>query len=207
MMDKKDHGGWTGCVVGGSIGFCGIKGVLGRERKTRDRTQICSSQQMCGEVEASSEFFMASKVVEAEHCKNYNAAGLSLEFECLDDGQGPKRQNCELECEDGGERHRREEAAMNGFEPVVETLAQNWSPMDRKGQHERVDCHQRTYSQLGWSCCQDGPQRNLCEGLEMPRSSMVEVETASLERSGERQVVWPTPTAVQNLQVRGHGCW
>ena len=32
------------------------------------------------------EFFMASQVVAAEHCKNYNVAGLSLEFECLDDG-------------------------------------------------------------------------------------------------------------------------
>ena len=36
---------------------------------------------------------------------------------------------------------------------------------------------------------------------------MVEMETATLERSGERQMVWPTPTAVQNLQVGGHGCW
>ena len=30
---------------------------------------------------------------------------------------------------------------------------------------------------------------------------MVEMETAPLERSGERQMVWSTPTAVQNLQV------
>ena len=96
---------------------------------------------------------------------------------------------------------------MDGIGPVVETLAQNWSQMDRKGQYERVDCHQRTYAQLGWSCCQDGPQRNLCEGLEMPRSSMVEMETDSLERSGERHMVWPTPTTVQTLQVGGHGCW
>ena len=36
---------------------------------------------------------------------------------------------------------------------------------------------------------------------------MVEMETAPLERRGERQMVWPTPTAVQNLQVGGHGCW
>ena len=79
-----------------------------------------------------------------------NVAGLSLEFECLDDGKDPKRQNCELECEDGGERHRREEAAMDGIEPAVETLAHNWPSMDRKGQHERVDCHQRMYAQLGW---------------------------------------------------------
>ena len=36
---------------------------------------------------------------------------------------------------------------------------------------------------------------------------MVEMETAKLERGGERQKVWPTPTTVQNLQVGGHGCW
>ena len=97
----------------------------------------------------------------------------------------------------------REKAAMDGIGPVVETPAQNWTSLDRKGQYicERVDGHQRTYAQLGWSCCQDGPQRNLCEGLEMPRSSMVEMETAPLEKSGERQMVWPTPTAVENLQV------
>ena len=37
---------------------------------------------------------------------------------------------------------------------------------------------------LSWcgSCCQNGAQRNLCEGLEMRRSSMVETETASVER-------------------------
>ena len=58
-------------------------------------------------------------------------AGLPLEFECLDDGQGPKRQNCELEYEDDGERHRREDAAVDGIEPV-------------EGQYERADCHQRT---------------------------------------------------------------
>ena len=73
-------------------------------------------------------------------------------------------------------------------------LDQNRSSVDREGQHERVDCYQRTYVQLGWSCCQNGPQRNLCEGLEMPRSSMVEMETASLERSRERHMVWSAPT-------------
>ena len=95
---------------------------------------------------------------------------------------------------------------MDGIEPVVETMAQNWSSMDREGKYERADCHQRTHARLGWSCCQDGPQRNLCESLEMPRPSMVEVETTTLERSGERQMVWPTPTTVQNLQVGRHCC-
>ena len=83
----------------------------------------------------------------------------------------------------------REKAVMYGTGPVVETLAQNWTSLDRKGQHERVDGHQRTYAQLGWSCCQYGLQRNLCEGLDMSRTSMVEMETATMERSGERKMV------------------
>ena len=45
------------------------------------------------------------------------------------------------------------------------------------------------------------------EGLEMPRPPMVEMETTPLERCGERQMVWPTPTAIQNLPVGRHGCW
>ena len=57
---------------------------------------------------------------------------------------------------------------------------------------------------LGWSCCQEGPQRNLCEGLEMQRSSMVEMETDPLERNGERQVVWPTRRSV-GICPRKHG--
>ena len=79
--------------------------------------------------------------------------------------------------------------------------------MDRERQCERAGCHQRTYAQLGPPCGQDGLQRNLREGLEMPRPSMVEMETTSLERSRERQMGWPSPTTVQNLQMGGHGCW
>ena len=64
-------------------------------------------------------------------------------------------------------------------------------------QYECAGGHQRSYAQLGWPCGKDGLQRNLCEGSEMSRPSMVEMETAQLERGGERQIVWPTPTAVQ----------
>ena len=66
---QKHHGGRIGCGVGGSVVVGGIKGVLGRECKTCDRTQISLSRQMYGEVEASSEFFMAPQVVAVEHCK------------------------------------------------------------------------------------------------------------------------------------------
>ena len=154
-----------------------------------------------------SEIFMAPQIVALEHCKDYNVAGFLLEFKCLDDGQGQKRQHYKLEYEDGGERNWREEAAVDGIGPVVEILAKNWSSVDREMQYECADCYQRTYAQLGWSCCQNGPQRNLCEIPDMPRSSIVEMETASLERSGERQMIWPTPTTVQNLQVAGGRTW
>ena len=96
---------------------------------------------------------------------------------------------------------------------MVETLAQDWSTLDREMQYECVGGHQRSYAQLGWTCGKDGLQRNLCEGSEMSRPPMVEMETDKLERGGERQMVWPTPTTVQNLQVGGHGwgglqiCW
>ena len=63
-----------------------------------------------------------------------------------------------------------------------------------KGQH----------CELG-SCCQNGLQRYLCEGLEMSGTSMEEMATVPLERNGEGQMVWPAPTTFQNLQVGGHG--
>ena len=75
---------------------------------------------------------MAPQIVAAEHCEDHDVAGLPLEFECLDDGQGTKRQNCELERENGGECCWSEEAARDGTGPVVETLAQDWSSMDRE---------------------------------------------------------------------------
>ena len=76
--------------------------MSGRECKTCDRTQNSSSQQMSGEMETCVEFSMAHQIVAVEHCKDYDVAGLPLEFECLDDGQGTKGQNCELERENGG---------------------------------------------------------------------------------------------------------
>ena len=175
----------------GEPGTSSRDGVSGRKCKTCDRTQNSSSQQMSGDMETCVEFSMAPQIVAAEHCKDYDGAGLPLEFECLDDGQGTKRQNCELERENGGEFCWSEEAARDGTGSVVETLAQDWSSMDRERQHECAGCHQRTNAQLGRPCGQDGLQRNLREGLEMPRPSMG----------------WPSPTTVQKFQMGGHGCW
>ena len=118
-----------------------------------------------------------------------------------------ERQNCELERKNGGECCWSEKTAWIGAGTVVETLAQDWSSLDREMQYECAGGHERSCPQLGWTCGQDGLQRNLCEGSEMSRPSMVEMETPQLQRSGERQMVRPTPTAVQNLQVGGHGCW
>ena len=93
-----------------------------------------------GEVETSSEFLMAAQVLEVESCENHNVAGLSLELECLDDGQGTERDK-------------------------IASWSANWTSLDREGQHERSDCRQRTCAQLGRSCGKVGPERNLCEAL------------------------------------------
>ena len=167
---QKHHGGRIGCGVGRSSGVCGIDGVSRWECKT------CAPQ-----------------IAAVEHRKNYDVASLSMELECLDDGQGTERQNCELERENGGECCWSEKTARNGDGTVVETLAQDWSSLDREMQYECAGGHQRSYAQLGWTCGKDGLQRNLCKGSEMSRLTMVEMETDKLERGGERQMVWSTP--------------
>ena len=48
--------------------------------------------------------------------KNHNAAEFSLEFE--DDGESSKRQDLQLECENGGKRDWNEEATMDGSGPM-----------------------------------------------------------------------------------------
>ena len=129
-----------GLAVRGSPGVCGVEGVSGRRCKARDRAQISSSQQMSSEVETGSEIFMVRTNAALEHRKKHNVAGFSLEFERLDDCRSPKRQNCELECESGGKRDWSDKATVDGIGPVVETVAQDGSPVDPKLQHERVEC-------------------------------------------------------------------
>ena len=75
----------------------------------------------------------------------------------------------------------------------METLAQERSPLDREVQRECCDRHQRTRGQLGRSCCQNGRGRDLREGLEVSRTSVVEMATVPLERNGEGEVVWRAP--------------
>ena len=155
--------------------------MSGWECKTCDRTQNSSSQQMPCKMETCVEFPMAPQIAAVEHRKSYDVAGFPLELECLDDGQGTEGRNCELERENGGECWS-EKTARNGAGTVVETLAQDWSSLDREMQYECAGGHQRSYAKLGWTCGKDGLQRNLCEGSEMSRPPMVEMETAKLER-------------------------
>ena len=94
--------------------------------------------------------------VALEHCEIDNVAGLSLEFERVDNGESPKRQRIGLDCEIGGERDQNEEAPVDGNGSVVETFAQDWSPLDRQMQRECADSRQRTRALLGWSRGQNG---------------------------------------------------
>ena len=114
-----------------------------------------------------------------------------------------QRDNSQLEREHAVERDRSEEAVVDGNGSVVETLAQDWSPLDREMQHECADSHQGTSALLGWSRGQNGPLEDLREGFEMSGTSVVEMETAPLERSGARQRRRTAPKAVQNLQMGG----
>ena len=54
-------------------------------------------------METCVEIPMAPQIVAVEHRKDYDVARFPLELECLDDGQGTERQNCELQRENGGE--------------------------------------------------------------------------------------------------------
>ena len=79
---------------------------------------------------------MAPEEVALEHSEIDNVTGFSVEFERVDDGESPKRHNFELECENGGERDRSEEATVDGTESEAEISAQDWSSLDREMQHE-----------------------------------------------------------------------
>ena len=162
--------------------------MSGRECKTCDRTQNSSSQQMPCKMETCVEFPMAPQIAAAEHRKNYDVAGLSMELECLDDGQGTERDkiaswSARMVANVVGVKKN----ARNGVGTMLEPLTHDWSSMDREMQYECAGGHQGSYAQLGWTCGKAGLQRNLCEGSEMSRPIMVEMETAKLERGGGRQ--------------------
>ena len=91
----------------------------------------------------------------------------------MDDGESPKRQDFELECENGGKRDWCEAVSVDGNGSVVETLALHWTLLDREMQHKCSECHQRTSAQLGRTCCQNELLGDLREGLEMSVTSVV----------------------------------
>ena len=170
----------------------------------RSHTEQLKQQMPC-KMETCVEFPMAPQIVAVEHRKNYDVAGFPLELECLDDGQGTERDKiASWSCENGGECCWSEKTARNGAGTVVETLAQNWQWIEMCNMVLAI--RDRMLSWAGHVARMD--YKEICaKALRCRGLTMVEMETAKLERGGERQMVWPTPTTVQNLQVGGHGCW
>ena len=60
-----------------------------------------SSEQMLGEMTICAEVVMAPEETALEHPEIDNVAGFLVEFERVDDGESSKRQDFELECENG----------------------------------------------------------------------------------------------------------
>ena len=86
---------------------------------------------------------------------------------------------------------------VDGNGSVVETLAQNWTLLDREVQHECADSHERTSALLGRTCGQNGQLGDLREDLEMLGTSVVEM-------ARERQVDRTTSKTIQNPQMGGY---
>ena len=57
---------------------------------------------------------------------------------------------------------------------------------------------------LGWTCGQNGLFGDLCESLEMSRTTVAEMAPAPPERGGEGQICRTAPKPVQNLQMGGY---
>ena len=84
---------------------------------------------------------------------------------------------------------------MDGHGPVVEIFG---TELDTAGSRS-ADSHQRPSTLPGSTCGQNGPFGDLCAGLEMSGTSVVEMATALLERGRERQVGRTASKTVQNL--------
>ena len=106
-------GGRVGSVVGRSVGMCGVEGVSGRKCAASDCAQISSCEQVLGEMADRAEFIIAPEEAALEH----------HEFERVGDGESSKRQDFELERENGGKRDWCEAASLDGSGPVVVTLS------------------------------------------------------------------------------------
>ena len=114
-------------------------------------------------------------------------AGFSLECECLDDDQDTKRQNFEL---------ARMVANVIGVKkPPWMELDQGWrllaqdgaSDGSRSGNMNVVTAiREREHSAGQVHAARMDYKENCCESLEMSRISVVEMETAPLEKSGRK---------------------
>ena len=208
MMDKNIMVDGSAVVWEEVLEFVGSMVCLDGECKTCDRTQNSSSQQMSSKVETCVEFSMAPQIVAVEHHKEFDVAGPSSGARV----SGRRSRHRETKLRVGAREWWR--MLLDVKKPPGMELGQWWRLWHRTGHRWIEKCNMnvvvairdRMLSWAGHEARLD-LQRNLGEGSEMSRPSMVEMETTPLERNGERQMVWPTPTAFQNLQVGGHGCW
>ena len=155
--------------------------MFGWNCAARDCAQVSFSEQMLGEMANRLGFIMEPEETALECREIDHVAGFSVELESVDDGESSK---ISIWSANSGNRDWCETAPVDGDGSVVETLAQNWAPLDPEVQHEYADSHQRTSALLGRSRGQNGlgDQR---EDLEIS-ASVVEMATALLERNRER---------------------
>ena len=100
MMDKNIMVDGSAVVWEEVLEFCGIDGVFGREMQDmRSHTEQLKPTNCRAKWKLVFNSPWLPRFVAVEHHKDHDVAGFPLELECLDDGQGTERQNCELERE------------------------------------------------------------------------------------------------------------
>ena len=126
----KDDGHEHWSVVGRGAGICGIEVVFGWKCKERDCTQICSSEQVSGDMETHSEFIMAKRKLRLSIVKStvWHAFLWSSTAWTRVKAQRDKIASWIA----------REVANVIGVKKPpwmeMETFAQDWSPLDREMQ-------------------------------------------------------------------------
>ena len=158
--------------------FDGVEGVVGREMQdSRFHTDSSSSQQVSGEVETRSEFFMAPEKVAPEHCRKTT---MWLAF----------LWSWSVWTTVKAQRHK---IASCGARMVANAIGMKKAPWMERGQWHTTDhrwiekCNMNVLTAIrervlvDWSRCQSGLLRDLCEGLEMSGTAVVKVATTPLE--------------------------
>ena len=137
-----------------------------------------------GEMANRTAFIMASEETAREHRDVDNVAGFFFggELGRADDGGSPKRQkHSSWKCEFGGERDWCGAAPVDGTGSAVEDAGTHLGFDGSRGANMNVlTVIQRTSALLGRVCGQNGRLRDLREGLEVSRTSVVWMATAPL---------------------------